>query len=622
MNNQSMKVPFREAALLNKRAFQICWKNSPGIIVSTVVSSVVTALFPYVNIYFSARIIEELAGARNISVLKNLVILTITVNAALAVMRAVLERWHNYHQAGLSQHLQKIYSDKLLAMDFDKVDENNTHELLGKVKQVEMWNRIGLWRVYDCVGWVCGDFCGVIGATALSVSLFTSKIPESAGKLTVLNSPLMSLILLLLILLTSGLVSKTEGVISEFWQSTSEAAKQTIRKAAFCGKIVNDKSRAMDIRTYRQERIFNQISRSNTTFRPGGMQSKGMSGKVGIIGALGTGGEELLIGIVYLFVCVKAWTGAFGVGMATQYIGAVTALSTGLSQMLTTIVVLHQNAFFLRDTFAYLDIPNEMYQGTLTVEKRSDRNYVVEFKDVSFKYPDSAAWSLRHVNMKFRVGQRLAIVGQNGSGKTTFIKLLCRLYDPTEGQILLNGIDIRKYNYQEYMSIFSVVFQDFQMFAFPLGENLAVGHKADRSLAEKRLADAGFENWKEKMPKGLDTYLYKEFDESGVDVSGGEAQKIAIARALYKDAPFIILDEPTAALDPIAEAEIYSKFNDIVEDKTAIYISHRLSSCKFCDEIAVFDAGSIVQQGSHERLVSDEHGKYYELWNAQAQYYT
>ncbi len=280
------------------------------------------------------------------------------------------------------------------------------------------------------------------------------------------------------------------------------------------------------------------------------------------------------------------------------------------------------NGGFLEPCYEFLDIPNKMYQGSLTTEKRSDRQYEVEFKDVSFQYPGTDIWALRHVNMKFKIGSRLAVVGMNGSGKTTFIKLLCRLYDPTEGEILLNGIDIRKYKYEDYIDVFSVVFQDFQLLALPLGENVAGSREYDEERVRRSLKDAGFAECLESMPHGLDTYLYKDIDKDGVEVSGGEAQKIAIARALYKDAPFIILDEPTAALDPIAEAEIYSKFNDIAGDKTAIYISHRLSSCKFCDEIAVFHEGAVIQQGTHEELVADEEGKYYELWHAQAQYYT
>ncbi|MCD8069393.1 MAG: ABC transporter ATP-binding protein/permease, partial [Lachnospiraceae bacterium] len=304
------------------------------------------------------------------------------------------------------------------------------------------------------------------------------------------------------------------------------------------------------------------------------------------------------------------------------YVGAITSLFLGVSEFLELCGTLRANASFLDTTFEYLDLPNEMYQGSLTTEKRSDRQYQVEFRDVSFKYPGSETWALRHVNMTFQVGSRLAVVGQNGSGKTTFIKLLCRLYDPTEGEILLNGIDIRKYRYEDYSQIFSVVFQDFQLFALPLGENVAGRTGYDRERVWKCLKKAGFEERMSHMAKGLDTCLYKELNEEGVEISGGEAQKIAIARALYKDAPFLILDEPTAALDPIAEAEIYGKFNEIATDKTTVYISHRLSSCRFCDEIAVFDQGAVVQEGSHQELLADRDGKYYELWHAQAQYYT
>lgn len=172
------------------------------------------------------------------------------------------------------------------------------------------------------------------------------------------------------------------------------------------------------------------------------------------------------------------------------------------------------------------------------------------------------------------------------------------------------------------MKIFSVVFQDFKLISQPLGANVAGSVTYDRARAEKALVDAGFGDRLASMPHGLDTMLYKDLSEEGVEVSGGEAQKIAIARALYKDAPFIILDEPTAALDPIAEAEIYAKFSEISGDRTAIYISHRLSSCKFSDEIAVFQDGQVIQQGSHDALLADETGRYYTLWQAQAQYYT
>ena len=232
--------------------------------------------------------------------------------------------------------------------------------------------------------------------------------------------------------------------------------------------------------------------------------------------------------------------------------------------------------------------------------------------------------------MKFRIGDKLAIVGENGSGKTTFIKLLCRLYDPTEGKILLNGIDITRYRFDEYMELFSVVFQDFTLFGFPLGENVAADHTYDDAKVRGCLIRAGLgdkltslDNDPDAKEKdALKRAIGRDYDNEGIDFSGGEMQKIALARALYKDAPFVILDEPTAALDPIAEAAVYENFNILVKDKTAVFISHRLSSCRFCDNIAVFDHGELVQEGPHDVLVSDKNGKYSQLWHAQAQYYS
>ena len=213
----------------------------------------------------------------------------------------------------------------------------------------------------------------------------------------------------------------------------------------------------------------------------------------------------------------------------------------------------------------------------------------------------------------------MAIVGKNGAGKTTLIKLLCRLYEPTKGYITLNGIDIRKYNYKEYVQCFSVVFQDFALFSMPLDENVAGCEDIENDRLENVLIEVDLKERIDKMNDGVKTQLYNNNGE-GVDISGGEAQRLAIARALYKDAPFVILDEPTAALDPIAESEIYDNFNSMISNKTAIYISHRMSSCKFCNVIIVLDKGKIVECGSHDELL-EQKGIYAELYDTQAQYY-
>lgn len=228
---------------------------------------------------------------------------------------------------------------------------------------------------------------------------------------------------------------------------------------------------------------------------------------------------------------------------------------------------------------------------------------------------------MQNVSLKITLKDKLACVGRNGAGKTTFIKLLCRLYDPCEGYITLNGIDIRKYDYLEYLKLFSVVFQDFSLFAFPLKENIACSMEGNLDMVWECIDKVNIRDKVEMMKQQLDTMLYQYYDEEGEEVSGGEAQKIAIARALYKDGPFVVLDEPTAALDPISEYEIYSHFNTLVEDKTSIFISHRMSSCRFCDDIIVFDKGKIIQRGNHQTLMKDEKNVYASMWNAQAKYY-
>ena len=306
-------------------------------------------------------------------------------------------------------------------------------------------------------------------------------------------------------------------------------------------------------------------------------------------------------------------------GAFARYAGALVQFGENVSQVLELEPKIRQISLDMKEILEFLQLPNLRETGSIPIEKRIDHEYELEFHDVSFSYPGTEEMILKHVSCKLKLKGKMAVVGENGAGKTTFIKLLCRLYDPTEGYITLNGVDIRKYDYDEYLSIFGVVFQDYSLFSFPIGENVAVGEAVAKEKAWNGLEKAGVKEVIQKMPKGLETPLY-HYEEDGVELSGGEAQKVAIARALYKDAPFVILDEPTAALDPISEYEIYKRFDEMVEDKTSIYISHRMSSCRFCDDIMVFWQGQIVERGSHEQLLK-ANGNYAKLWNAQAQYY-
>ncbi len=619
MNEQNKKITIRQGLRYALREWKIFWHLSPRFFYATFVSAALTALSPYAAVWLSAQLVTELAGGRDIHRLMTLVLWILGTTAVLSFFRSVAYRWKEVETDDIWKRQHKTYMDKQMSLDYVDEDSQKVYDMYSQVMQNANLSGAGGTVCILQVEKIVTALFQILGGLVLSWGLFAAKVTDE--KLAFLNHPAFVLVFLAVMVGVACMSPVLAGKAAKYMPLVQESGKFGNRMFNVQLSLPENPKNAPDLRIYNQyqnvvgRQMVNVYGRNSTFF-------KLRRGVMGLLMAASSSVSALLMGLVYLFVCLKACGGAFGVGAVAQYLGAATNLFQGVVTLVNMLADLEINGVYMKNIFDYLDLPNKMYQGSLTTEKRSDRQYQVEFRDVSFRYPGSEQYALRHLNMTFQVGQRLAVVGMNGSGKTTFIKLLCRLYDPTEGVILLNGIDIRKYRYNEYMDIFSVVFQDFQLFSLPLGQNVAASQQYDPARVTECLEKAGFGQRLEKMPKGLDTYLYKELDENGVEVSGGEAQKIALARALYKDAPFIVLDEPTAALDPVAEAEIYTKFNEIAGDKTAIYISHRLSSCKFCDIIAVFDHGGVIQRGTHEELLAQSGGKYCELWNAQAQYYT
>jgi len=623
VKNKKEEVSMKEAVQIHWWAAKVWWDTEPKLFITTILHSLAKTLTPYVTIWLSAQLINELAGRRDPNTLWKWVVITVLATAALNLLTAALHHWREAVHDPEWELENRIEAVKMMDMDFAATQAPETDEVMWAMHRHAMGNVYGFVKIHQwLLEFIVSGIASVVGAAALTVSLFTQRVPDNADMAAALNHPLMAVLMVVVLLagtiLSPLLEAKSSNKIWKLWPYSNKSNRALNYYPCICCEA----DYSLDVRMYNQQDVVKSALERTALYRKDSPAISVMRKEYAPLSTASKVVSVLLTGVVYVFVCLKAWAGAFGVGSVTQYVGAITRLCSGLSDLLGIIGQLPFNAKYLKDIQTFLNIPNDMYQGSLPTEKRDDREYEVEFRDVSFKYPRSDVWALRHVNMKFKVGSRLAVVGMNGSGKTTFIKLLCRLYDPTEGQILLNGIDIRKYKYDDYLNVFSVVFQDFELLWLPLGENVAASADYDRERVIDCLNKAGFGERLASMEKGLDTYLYKVLEKDGVEISGGEAQKIAIARALYKDSPFIILDEPTAALDPIAEAEIYSKFNDIAGDKTAIYISHRLSSCKFCDEIAVFHEGAVIQQGSHDALVADKNGKYYELWNAQAQYYT
>ncbi len=596
----------------NMRALRLLHSFCPSYFPLLVLKSFFGKLSPYFNLYLSAEIVNEIVGARNKDTLITLVLITVIGNFAIAIIGGILNRAFGHKETLLYQREAVYYNKKTLGLDYDNLENTEVRQLRRKIVESSRINFHGKQLLLMSVGRLVNITISAILALVLGIEMFVLMFASG-----------FSWLIILLACLIVGLVA------FNVWYSFREKDKmgavyrnvsQTMIDENRIDEAMDCYNMGKDVRLYRQDKLIMKIK--NYAFDLHKKAFRTMESKRYKINMPLTFTGILLEAIIYVFVCVYALLGTFGIGSIVKYVGFVETITGCITSYFAVFADIKYNTPFVEDYLAYFDIPQKMYQGSLTVEKRDDNEYYVEFKDVSFKYPGSDTYALRHVNMKFKVGEKLAVVGMNGSGKTTFIKLMCRLYDPTEGEILLNGVNIKKYDYDEYLAMFSVVFQDFKLFSFTLGENVASGSDYDDDEVVSAINQSGFGERLTTMPNGIKTSLYKDFDKNGVEVSGGEAQKIALARALYKNAPFIILDEPTAALDPMAEYEIYSKFNEIVGDKAAIYISPRLSSCRFCDKIAVFDNGQIVQRGSHDELVADKSGKYYELWHAQAQYYT
>lgn len=612
-------MKLKERFELTKRGYSILGKYCPCLIKTKVLAAFSEAIAPFITIWFSAQIINEIAGEARRNTLILYVVLTVLFGIVFSTIKNICTKIVNEKEASMWEYFAKIFADKQMSMDY--VDLENVDVQLQKQKTEDNLFVFGnglaqlIWDTPELVKVIVG----IVASLSLTITLFAS----SAGN-TFIDSPLWVIGVLGVIIISgiiNGIYLKKENKVFEKW---SEGMVWYDRVFMFYGKELSfNPKRAKDVRIYGQEKI---ADREMNKLKEYNEQNGSAISKMSMYQSIPKFISGLCNVACYLFVVTKAYYGAFGVGSIVQYVGALVILVQSFGDLSFSITENQVYCEHLKNLFEFLDRPNDMYQGTLPIEKRffcedGDNDYAIEFKNVSFKYPGSDTYVLKNINTTLSIGKKQAIVGANGSGKSTFIKLLCRLYDPTEGEILLNGINIKKFDYDEYMQLFSMVFQDFKLFAFSLGQNVAANMKYDEERVIDCMKKSGIYERYQTMSEGLDTCLYKNFSEKGVEISGGEEQKIALARALYKNTPMLVLDEPTAALDPIAEAEVYSRFSDMVGNKTAIYISHRLSSCQFCDEITVFDNGSIVQKGSHKKLSKEKDGKYYELWNAQAKYY-
>ncbi len=592
-----------------RRAARYTFSVNRKYTILLIMSAFLSSIVGYVPIYFSAKVIDSLIAKAPVETVILYVALTVGIVFAVNLTNTYISSEKSAASNAMWRNEDWSYSEKAMQMAYGSIEDPEVTRLRYRIRR-ESQTGHNLYYLYQHIEQFAGQVTKITASIALTVSFFALPSVPVCFKLAIVAGLVITLMFQLYAAKKTNALDRDfmalsvdMNIIAEHFLSYIEhyGAGKDIRLYDM-GEFVGGSYLALD-QDYWERGLKNSYKKAAWALP---------------VTMLNT---VLKFGIYAVLICA-ALQGGITIGSIARYVACIMMLAENLLSAAKTIQSAFDNNHYLKRYFSYFDIPNNMYQGSLTVEKRDDAEYYVEFRNVSFRYPNTDSYALRNIDLRFRIGEKLAIVGMNGSGKTTFIKLLCRLYDPTEGEILLNGVNIQKYDYDEYMSIFSVVFQDFSLFAFQLGEIVASSRSFDEDRVRSCLIKANFGSRLDEMPEGVHTYLYKGYDRSGMEISGGEAQKIALARALYKDSPFILLDEPTAALDPVSEYEVYSDFNTISGDKTTVYISHRLASCRFCDQIVVFDNGHIVQHGSHEELLCDERGKYSELWHAQAQYYT
>lgn len=600
-----------------KRILRMIQEMSPFYFFLVASEEAISRGRPILSLFLGAKIIDGIAARKEEQEILATALILVVSNMLLALIQWVIDKILIVKRRTLEDKVNAAMAKKSLEMDYQILEKAGVQESLTKIREGTTFNG-GFPQFCQNIAFFVSSCFEIFYVLCALIPLLLSNDGSTGRKLySIVNSWYGGMLFVIAFAIFTVYHCLVYHKVNEIQSDNFEFAIHSNRVFSYFWGKISEYQQGKSIRIYHMVDLIKELyARQKKKVVSQWLNS---TNKFLFCFIKMNAASALIMLTSYFYIGLKVLSGAVSIGEFTFYAGVLASLSDTLVNAMNLFAYMSMSIKYLINYANYLELPNEKYDGTLPIEKRLDNDYELEFKNVSFHYPNNQEMVLKNITAKIHVGHKMAIVGRNGSGKSTFIKLLCRLYDPTEGEILLNGIDIRKYDYDEYRQIFGVVFQDFQLFAFSVAQNVAAGTEYDVERVWKALGQAGLRERAQKMEKGIETVIYKQEDE-GVEISGGEAQKLAIARALYKDAPVVILDEPTAALDPVSELEIYERFDEMVKEKTAIYISHRMSSCRFCENILVFEDGNIAQMGSHADLVERD-GLYARLWRAQAQYY-
>ena len=588
---------FRATMRTLKLSLQIMVKHQPSYLFLLLAAGLAEAAKPFVAVLLPKLVLEELSGARDPARLLLLTIAAAGFSGLIYWLSGYLSLRRDRANAKFNNLTDRVLADRTLTMDYPYLEDP---EVLKMVQQF-MQGRMTQGGLAGAFGWALGNGLPAL-LTALGMLFILARL--SGGLLgLLLAATAVSLVLLRL------QVKYLSGMTMEMADGN--------RILSYLFSIFTDFSYGKDIRLFEAEPLM--TTRMKDTVDELWRVCFGNYTKSGACQAGRAAIAQGVVALIYAMLAVQTVQKGLSIADFVMLTAAAVSFASSVMTAVTSAMNFYGALKMVAPFGEYMNLPPVLSQGSEPVPKLTGEDAVV-FDHVSFTYPRAAEPTLKDLCFTIKRGERLAVVGENGAGKTTMIKLLLRLYEPDKGTIYLGGRDIRTMSREETLKQFAVVFQDFKLLAFSVKENICIGPDRDEERLHEVLRKLDLDKVLESTPHGAETSVYRLFDEEGVEFSGGERQKMAIARALYKNSPIVVMDEPTAALDPIAEAEIYGHLNQLVEHKTALFISHRLSSCKFCDRVAVFENGGVTQCGSHKELMAQE-GLYRRMFAAQARYY-
>ena len=589
--------------------YKIVWSTNKPYLLTFPFIILINAAFPLFSVWVPKLIVDEVSGLRRQNQLAFLVMILIAGNLLYRLITGLYGVYHDKKSDDVKYTLHMILQKKAMEMSFENLEIPEKLDALQKANEIITPTHAGFMDFRAVIYCFNNIFSNIITVLGLVYILFYF-------------SWIMFVIVFAVVAINFTLSTRVKKKEYETWKVSLIPVE---RELGYLQEISTSNAYAKEIRIYSLSgwisgKLTAMLEHLVSTLNSMVPHYFGAAAVANITSALQEGG-------VYLYIGYQFLQGAISIGNFTMYINSIMKLTNALNQISDNFLTISRSGMYLKEYIRFYKLKEDAYSSKALDLSEGDNaepweDHKIEVKHLWFKYPGQEEYTLRDITITLHMDEKLAIVGDNGAGKSTFIKLLLRLYTPTSGDILLDGKSIYEYEAEEYCRCFCAVFQDFQTLAFTIKENIAY-EKSDtvsHETIEALLGDMGLAEKIGSLPHGVDTYLSKLFNPEGIELSGGEQQKIALCNTVLREAQIVILDEPTAMLSPAMEYDLYRNFDQITHRKTAVYISHRMSVCRFCDHIAVFENGGIVEYGNHSQLIR-QNGLYALMHNSQAQYY-